>query len=112
MWQLGQLVFAVVLGTLIEHVVEELIAWCRALWKKKFGGICVMESIRLEPINFADLESPDLSVRLKANQTIADNERRVYARITQATEAVLRSLGVEAEYRPSVGNSDSSPARS
>jgi hypothetical protein len=35
MWQL---VGAVVLGTLIEHLVEAVIAWCRTQFKRKFGG--------------------------------------------------------------------------
>jgi hypothetical protein len=70
------------------------------------------KAVRLEPINFDDLASPDLSARRKANQTVARNESKLYGQVTLATEAVLRSLDAELECEPNVGSPDNLPARS
>jgi hypothetical protein len=70
------------------------------------------KAVRLEPINFDDLASPDLSVRRKTNQVVARNENILYGQVTQATEAVLRSLDAELEFEPNVCKSDNLPARS
>jgi hypothetical protein len=68
------------------------------------------KAVRLEPINFNDLASSDLSVRRNANQVVARNENILYGRVTLATEAVLRSLDAELRCEPNVGNPDSLPA--
>jgi hypothetical protein len=66
--------------------------------------------VELESINFDDLESPDLSVRRKANQAVARNESILYGRVTQATEAVLRNLDDEPEWEPASGSPGNSRA--
>ena len=70
-----------------------------------------METVVLELINFADLESPDPQVRLKTNQTIARNERNVYGYVTQATTKVLQALDVELGQESGAGNAGSLPVK-
>jgi hypothetical protein len=78
MWSL---VFAVVLGTLIEKAVEELIAWCRRRLKKKIEGVSI-----------EDFRSPDVRVRRRAFRKLADNDRNLYGEISPQLEGVLQRL--------------------
>ncbi len=103
MWQL---IFAVCVGTLVEHAIEAVIAFCRTRLKQR------TKVVQLEPIKFADLDSPDLSVRRKANQIVACNESKLYGQVTRATAAVLRNLDAEQARELNAGNADSLPARS
>ena len=67
------------------------------------------QTVVLEPINFEDLKSPDPQVRRRATRIVADNERRLYGRVTRATAEALRCLDVEQAQEPNADSAGNSP---